>query len=437
MRFGTPELAAALGATHHGPASTIDGASFDSRSTRPGELFVPIVAERDGHDYIAAAIERGATATLSSRGPIDGVTTIAVDDTGDALLRLGAFARHRLPGAIVGVTGSVGKTTTKDLLAGALAAAMPTVASAKSFNNEIGLPVTLLGAPEGTQAAVLEMGMRGFGQIARLCEISRPTIGVITVIGWAHTEMVGGLAGVARAKGELLEALPASGTAIVNADQPEWQQALSGQTSARVLTFGTGSGDVRATDVVLDDEARPQFTLRTPWGDSPVKLAVSGAHLASNAAAAAAAALAAGASIDHVVCGLERSQVSAGRSTLLRTRTGAFLIDDSYNANPTSMRAGLATLCALPVQGRRVAALGLMAELGPEEVELHRALAADVSALGIELLGVGTERYGVPSMSIDEAAVVLGTLGPGDAVLVKASRAAGLDVLVAKVAARE
>jgi UDP-N-acetylmuramoyl-tripeptide--D-alanyl-D-alanine ligase len=437
MRFGTPELAAALGATHHGPPATVDGASFDSRATRAGDLFVPIVAERDGHDFIAAAVRSGATATLSSRGPIDGVTTIEVGDTGDALMLLGGFARDHLTGVVVGVTGSVGKTTTKDLLAAALGAAMPTVASAQSFNNEIGLPVTLLGASEDTRAVVLEMGMRGFGQIARLCSIARPTIGIITVIGWAHTEMVGGLGGVAQAKGELLEALPAGGTAILNAEQPEWLDRLASRSDANLLTFGVSVGDVRASDVVLDDRAHPSFTLHSPWGSTAVRMVASGAHLPSNAAAAAAAALSSGATVDAVVRGLEHAEVSAGRSTLRRTLHGAALIDDSYNANPTSMRAGLATLCALPVQGRRVAALGLMAELGDDERDLHRAIAQEVASSGVDLVAIDTELYGVRPVTLAEAADRLAVLGPDDAVLVKASRAAGLERLVEEIAAPE
>jgi UDP-N-acetylmuramoyl-tripeptide--D-alanyl-D-alanine ligase len=222
MLFRSSEAAAATGGRLHGPDVWIEGASFDSRSLRPGSLFVPIVAARDGHDHIADALSAGAAASLTSR-PVGslalppGSTMIEVDDTAAALMALGGWARSRRPDRVVGITGSVGKTSTKDLLAAALGSTLRTAASPRSFNNEQGLPVTILDSPDDTEVMVLEMGMRGLGEIARLCAVGRPSVGVVTVVGAAHTERLGGIEGVARAKGELVEALEPTGVAVLNA----------------------------------------------------------------------------------------------------------------------------------------------------------------------------------------------------------------------------
>ena len=215
MRIRASEAAAATGGRLVGPDVEITGAAFDSRSLRPGDLFVPIVAARDGHDFVADAIAAGAAAYLTSRPALatpqsSTVAAIEVADTGDALMALAGWARTRLPGTVVGITGSVGKTSTKDLVAAAVAADRRVAANERSFNNEQGLPVTIIGAAEDTEVVVLEMGMRGLGEIARLCAVARPDIGVVTGVAAAHTERVGGLAGVARAKGELVDALPAT-----------------------------------------------------------------------------------------------------------------------------------------------------------------------------------------------------------------------------------
>lgn len=431
MRFRASEIAAITHGRLVGPDVEVDGATFDSRALVPGQLFVPIVAERDGHDFVAAALAAGAPAHLSEREPPSGTTAVVVPDTRQALLTLGAAARSRIPGPVVGITGSVGKTTVKDLTAAALGAALPTVASPKSFNNELGLPTTLLDAPAGTQAAVLEMGMRGFGHIALLCRIAPPSIGVITVIGWAHTEQVGGIDGVARAKGEIVEALPASGTAVLNADQPEWLEGLRARTPASVLTFGVRAGDVRATGVRFDDEARPSLTLATPWGSVPLSLRQSGTHLPLSAAAAAAAALAGGAPLAEVAAGLHGADITPGRSDLHRSASGALVLDGSYNANPTSMTAALETLAALPAPRRRVAILGRMAELGDHSDDWHARIGDLARSLGLQVIAVGTDAYGVePVAGVEAAVAALGPVGPGDVVLVKASRAVGLERLV-------
>src|ERR671925_815928 len=218
MRFSAAELTAHLGGELVGPDVSIEGAGIDSRTIRPGQLYVPIAAARDGHGFIPAALEAGASAYLTAQEPVGG-TAIRVRDTAAALLRLGALARARVGGAI-GITGSVGKTTTKDLLAGCLASTFPTGASERSFNNELGLPLTLLNAPDAARWVVLEMGVRRVGDIERLAEIARPDAGVVTSVATAHVEYLGDLDGVARAKGELVASLPASGLAVLNFDDP-------------------------------------------------------------------------------------------------------------------------------------------------------------------------------------------------------------------------
>ena len=221
MRFSAHSAAADAGGRLDGSDATIDGVSFDSRSLRPGQLFVPLVAERDGHDFIGTALERGASAYLTSRPELAlGGTAVVVDDTLQALMRLGSTHARRFGGTIIGVTGSVGKTSTKDLAWAALAASRRTWANERSFNNDQGLPSTVLNAPDDTEVMVLEMGMRGFGEIARLCNIAPPHIGVVTRVAEAHSDRVGGLDGVARAKAELVQALPANGVAVLNADDP-------------------------------------------------------------------------------------------------------------------------------------------------------------------------------------------------------------------------
>ena len=421
MRLRAAALAAACGGIVSGADVEVDGASNDSRSLRPGQLFVPVVAERDGHDFIPDALAGGAAAYLTAR-PAVGGTAIVVDDTAAAVLACGRLARASLPERVVGVTGSVGKTSVKDLLAAALAATLRTAASERSFNNELGVPITLLGAPDGTEAVVLEMGARGAGHIRRLCEVGRPTVGIVTNVAAVHTELFGSLDEVAAGKGELIESLPPSGTAVLNADD-ERVAAMAGRTTARVLTFGAG-GEVGAEEVVCDDELRPSFRLRTPWGTAPVVLAVRGVHQVGNALAAAAGALACGVPLAAAAEGLGRAALSPLRMDLRRTRSGALVLNDAYNANPTSMAAALRALAALPGPGRRLALLGPMAELA-EPAAAHAEVAALAAALGVEVVPVATSLYG-PAPAADPVAA-LGPLEPGDAVLVKASRAARLE----------
>jgi UDP-N-acetylmuramoyl-tripeptide--D-alanyl-D-alanine ligase len=425
-------VASATGGTLRGPDVELDGASFDSRSLRPGQLFVPIVAERDGHEFIDSALAAGASAYLTSRTPGAG-TAIEVTDTAQALMELAGWARDRLTARVVGITGSVGKTSTKDLVVGAVGVGLRVAANERSFNNEQGLPVTILGAPDDAEVLVLEMGMRGFGEIRRLCDVGRPSIGVVTAVGPSHTGLVGDIDGVALAKAELVEALPGDGTAVLNADD-ERVIAMRGRTTASILTFGTTvAADVRADGIELDELARARFTVRSPWGTERVSLAVSGRHMVLNATAAIAVAGELGVPIAASAAALATTSISAMRMDTRRTPSGAILINDAYNANPMSMRAALESLAALPAR-RHVAILGEMAELD-DPPAAHAEVAAFASRLGVELVAVGTDLYGV--RPTDDPVSSLGVLSARDAVLVKASRVGGLERFAAELLGEE
>ncbi len=425
------QAAAGIGGRMIGPDVEFDGASFDSRSIRPGQLFVPIVAERNGHDFIGVAREAGAVLHLTSE-PDDfrrSGTAIEVADTARALMALAAWARRRSSATVVGITGSVGKTTTKDLVAATCGAGRRTTANVASFNNEQGLPITILNAPDDTEVLVLEMGMRGFGEISRLCEVARPEIGVVTAVGESHTERVGGIDGVARAKRELVEALPRAGTAVLNADDHR-VLAMAERTGATVLTYGR-LADVRIGHVELDALARPRFDLATPWGSARVELGVSGLHMAWNAAAAVAVAGSVGVGLDAAVDALSAAGVSGMRMQVVHLPSGAIVVNDAYNANPTSMLAALDAVAAMDAR-RRVAVLGIMAELH-DPTAGYAQVAAHASALDIEIVAIDTSQYGVEPVA--DAASALGPLGAGDVVLVKASRTGGLERIVHELGA--
>ena len=445
MRFTTSELAGRLGGTLIGPDVTVDGASIDSRSLVPGQLFVPIVAERDGHSFVGAAVDAGAAAYLTAVEPHEGVraTAVVVGDTAPALLEAGRMARDRIGdvgGGVVGITGSVGKTTTKDLVRACLAAAFPTAASERSYNNELGLPLTLLNAADDVRWVVLEMGARGFGHIAQLAEVARPDVGIVTSVAMAHVEYLGDLDGVARAKSELVAALPGSGVAILNFDDPR-VAAMGSQCGSPVVGYsvaGVAEAEVRAEGVTLSDGLQPRFRLVTPWGEGDVDLSLAGVQQVSNALAAAAAALWCGVGFDAVAEALGSVEAPALRMEVRRARArggdggvvGPVLIVDCYNANPVSTDAALRSLASMAAD-RRVALLGLMAELGEVTDDEHRRVAALAEELGIEVVGYETDLYGAARVDGTEAAVaLLRGVGSGDAVLVKGSRVARLEQVV-------
>jgi len=434
MELQASEVAQATGGTLVGPDVVVRGVAIDSRLVGGGELFVPIVGVRDGHDFVATALAAGAAAYLTSRAPAAGAATaIVVADTAAALTALGRAARTRLPDRVVGITGSVGKTSTKDLLASVFARRLVTAASAKSFNNELGVPLTLVNAPDGTEAVVVEMGARGRGHIASLCEIARPTVGLVTTVGAAHTELFGSVEEVAAAKGELVESLPTTGTAVLNAGVP-LVAAMAGRTSATVLTFGMGCGEVRGEVLGVDPSLRPCLDLQTPWGSVALWLPVRGEHQAANAVAAAAAALACGVTLTQVVQGLRQATLSEWRMQLDLAPSGALVLNDAYNANPVSTEAALRSLAQLPVE-RRTAILGMMAELGDIGPAEHRRLGELAAELGLRLISVAAPDYGgEQAADPDEALRLLGPVGAGDGVLVKGSRAAGLEGLAGRLA---
>lgn len=427
MELTIDEVAAAVRGEVVGPPTTISGACIDSRLAGGGQLFVPLVAERDGHDFIPAALEAGSPAYLTSRAPLEGTTAVLVDDTMRALTRLGSVARDRLPEAVTGITGSVGKTSVKDLLAAALGTTYPTAASEKSFNNEIGVPLTLVNAPDGTERVVLEMGARGIGHIRTLCDVARPTVAIVTMVAEVHTsEYEHGLDDVARAKGELVEAIPVDGHVILNGSDAR-VRAMASRTDARVLTYGV-SGDVVAQRVDVDEHLRPRFRLSSPWGTVDVHLAVHGVHQVGNALAAAAAALVQDVPLEAVAEGLGSAALSPWRMELGHAASGATVLNDAYNSNPTALAAALHSLAALDAD-RHIAVLGLMGELGASSDERHAEMGELAEDLGIDVVTVDCPAYGVGTdVPTFEAAVdALGPLGPDDAVLVKASRSAGLE----------
>ena len=466
MRWVAAEIAEIVGGevTRGDPHAVIERITQDSREVDSlvPTLLVPLIADRDGHDFVAGS---GATAALSSRPAphlgVDGrrleadMTVIEVHDTAIALRELGSAGRLRLDGRpVVGITGSVGKTTTKDLLAAVLGVDRRTHASHRSFNNEIGVPLTVLNAPDDTEALVLEMGARGIGHIRELCAVGRPTVGIVTAVGAAHTSEFGSVAGVVQAKGELVEALPSAakgGVAVLNAAQPE-VVGMADRTSARVVTFGDG-GDVHAVELELDDDLVPRFELTSPWGSAPVVLGARGAHLVDNALAAAAAALAIGVPIDSVVTGLATPSMSPMRMALVRSERGTRILDDTYNANPMSVTAALRSLVALPLAsgGRRIAVLGEMAELGDISAAEHARIGALAASLGVSVIAVAAPDYlsrmgdhggadavasSAAAADIPEALRLLADppsgdpIGPDDVVLVKGSRVAELERLV-------
>ena len=423
------------------------GVATDSREVRPGDLFVAVPGERvDGHLHVGDAFVAGAAGGLVSRPARFDGPVVVVDDTRGALLRLAGDERDTIEADVVGITGSTGKTSAKDLTAAVLATRFRSAASPRSFNTEIGVPLTLLNAPEDGEVVVCEMGSRGRGHIAALCEVARPRVGAVTNVGRAHLEMFGSPEAVADAKAELVEALPGEGVAVLNGDDPVVTR-FDRRTRARVIRFGAGpEADVRAEDVVLDRLGRPSFTLRAGASSERVELSVTGEHMVSNALAAAAIGLALGLSAGECAAGLKEARVSAWRMEVVEGADGLTIINDAYNANPTSMAAALKAARWIAGQGRCLAVLGEMAELGAVSASEHERVGELVARLGIDGLivvghrarhiAVGAAREGVEPQRIitchtiaEAEAAVRASARPGDVVLVKGSRVAGLERL--------
>ena len=429
------------------PATIISGPVVaDSRAATVGSLFVAVPGEHvDGHDFAASALDAGAVAVLTQR-PI-GLPAVVVDDS---VAALGGLAQSVLGGidpTVVGVTGSSGKTSTKDLLAQVLTLRGPIVAPPGSYNTEIGLPLTVLSADDTTRTLVLEMGARGVGHIAYLCRIAPPDVGVVLNVGSAHLGEFGGREAIARSKAELVEALPQAGTAVLNADDPLVRQ-MTERTSARVMMFGESvHSDVRADQIALDDRGRASFRLVTPSGQQQVTLSVVGEHQVPNALATAAVAETLGLPVDEVAEALSAATArSRWRMEVVERPDGVTVVNDAYNANPESMRAALKALAAIGRGRRTWAVLGEMKELGEASESEHDALGRFALRQGVgRLVAVGDGAAAVRRGAVDEGAggeqavwvpdvdaaldLLTTQVAAGDVILIKASRAAELERL--------
>jgi UDP-N-acetylmuramoyl-tripeptide--D-alanyl-D-alanine ligase len=419
------DVAAAVGGTVRGaPAeATVAAVVTDSRDAVPGSVFVALRGEaHDGHDFVEAALASGAVAAVVSRdvpGP-----HVEVDDTVLALLALARDERDRMQDVrVVAVTGANGKTSTKDLAATVLASRYRTHASPASFNNEIGLPMTLLGAPPDAEVIVAEMGARRPGDVRLLCDVARPDVAVVTNVGVAHMEIFGSWDRIVVSSAEPLEALEPSGTAIVNADDAVVRE-LAARTRANVLRFGVEpSADVRAEDVELDGDGRAAFTLVHGDEREPIGLAVPGEHMVSNALAAAACGVALGVSLPECAAAIKGARIARWRMETFSTADGVVVVNDAYNANPESMAAGLKAARWMARDGRLAAVLGHMAELGPIALEEHERLGRLVVRIGVDRLVTVGER----AAAIARAAVREGQL-PEDAICVADAEAAAADI---------
>ena len=428
------------------PVTVSAGVEYDSRKIGPGGLFVAFAGEQvDGHDYAARAVTAGAAGVLSTRDT--GEPGVVVADPLAALAQLAHAVLDRLPDlTVVGLTGSSGKTTTKDYLGQLLSRLGPAVAPPGSLNNELGFPYTVLQATTGTRYLVLEMGARGIGHIRYLTDIARPHVGVVLNIGAAHLGEFGSVEGTARAKGELVEALPADGLAVLNADDP-LVAGMAPRTAARVLLVGEAlTADVRAADVTMDGSGRASYTLHSGGHTGTVRLAVTGRHQVANTLAAAGVALSLGLAFDEVVRALgEIGIVSARRMDVFHRPDGVTVIDDSYNANPSSTAAALRALAAMTGGGRSTAVLGYMAELGEHERSGHEEVGRLAAELGVHrVIAVADEARpildgagsvpgwsGEATLALDQAAAVAilqADLRADDVVLVKGSRYRTWDV---------
>jgi UDP-N-acetylmuramoyl-tripeptide--D-alanyl-D-alanine ligase len=478
IRMTLSAVAAAIGASAPvgAEATLVTSVEFDSRKVHPGALFVALPGEHaDGHDFAAAAAAAGAVAVLGTRTVAelpalvvgtDATSTrtdaAAPTDEATAVLHALSLLAHHVATtltdsglSIVGVTGSAGKTSTKDLIAAVLARAGTVVAPPESFNNELGHPYTVLRADEQTDFLVLELSARGIGHIAALTRIAPPRIGAVLNVGSAHLGEFGSRDAIAVAKGELVEALPAAsagGIAILNADDPR-VIGMAPRTAAAIVTTGVRNpADISARGVTLDAAARASFELATPEGSAPVQLAVVGAHQVPNALAAAAVGRAAGIGVTEIADALSAAgPVSHWRMAVTDLPDGVTVVNDAYNANPESMGAALEALGRIGAGRRRWAVLGEMAELGEAAPEAHRQVGEAAQRSGARVVAIGDGARALAAGAAGERAASGGPeplwlpdidaavdtlrrdIRPGDVVLVKASRAVGLERLALRL----
>lgn len=442
------EAAAVTGGRLEGADRAFRGCGTDSRAVRAGELFIALRGARfDGHEFVAAAAAAGAGAALVDRAvPAASLPVIRVEDTLSAMGRLAADWRARFRMPLVAVTGSNGKTTVKEMLAAILSRLAPVLATRGNLNNEIGVPLTLFGLDAEHRYAVLEMGASHSGEIRRLTNIARPDVAVITQCAPAHLEGFGSIEGVARAKAEIYEGLPPNGAAVINADDNYgglWQELAAGRSR---VSFGlAASPDVTAESIAPAAEGGHRFVLRTPRGSVPVRLGLAGRHNVMNALAAAACCEAIGIALADIAAGLADVRAVKGRLERKAAFGSATILDDTYNANPVSLRAALDVLAGMP--GRHWLVLGDMGELGETAAELHRGAGEQARETGVErLFAVGSlSREAVAGFGagarhfagVDElAAAVKSGLAPDVCVLVKGSRAMQMERVVHALAAK-
>ncbi|WP_434967465.1 UDP-N-acetylmuramoyl-tripeptide--D-alanyl-D-alanine ligase [Janibacter indicus] len=429
----------------------------DSREAGPGSLYVARVGESaDGHDFVPGAARAGAVAALTTR-EVDGLPCVVVEDEQAGFV---ALARHLVDSrpdlTVIGITGSSGKTSTKDLLGSVLAADGETIAPVGSYNSEVGVPLTVCRITPTTRHLVVEMGARGIGHVDYLTRIAPPRIGIVLNVGHAHVGEFGSVEAIAEAKGELPAALPADGVAVLNADDP-LVAAMAARTSAQVVLVGESeAAHVRATDVTLDEAGAPSFTVTAPFGTAQVRLGLVGRHHVGNALAVIAAAHAAGMGLEQIVPALADARpLSRWRMEVTRREDGVVVVNDAYNANPDSMSAALRSLATMGAGGRRWAVLGAMLELGDASDELHAAVGREAAQLGVdEVLVVGESAAAIADGARDNAredgprvrvvpdadaaeAVLVAELAAPDVVLFKSSRDAGLRWLGDRIVQRE
>lgn len=444
--FSLSELERPLSGQLRGSDIVFDTVCTDTRALQPGDLFVALRGTNfDGHNFITDAASRGASAALVSLAADYPVSSLCVTDTLQALGLLAALNRRHFAGKLVAITGSSGKTTVKNLLATILAAQAPTLATAGNFNNEIGLPLSLLRLQEQHEFAVIEMGASRAGDISYLCELAVPDVSILLNALPAHLEGFGDVSGVASAKGEIFSALDTEGTAVINADSefaPLWRSMAQGR---HCIEFGlTGEAAVSARNIEDRGVLGSRFQLLAEPGEVGVELALPGRHNVVNALAASAAAIALGVSLPDIASALACAHSQPGRMHATTLASGAVVIDDSYNANPGSVKAAIDTLAGC--EGRGILVLGTMGELGPDSEQLHLDVGRYARQQGIAelwLTGVETQAtargFGEGAEYCADLHALIqriqGRFSEGDVVLVKGSRSAGTDAVVTALSA--
>lgn len=444
--FALKEALRAVDGRYFGDEALLDAritaVTSDSRTAGPGSLFVAFRGARaDGHDYMRACIENGAAACVGEREPRDGETPyIRVDSSMRAIGALAAWHRSRFDIPVIGVTGSVGKTTTKEMVAAVLRRRFHTHSTEKNFNNELGVPWTLLRLDDAHEVSVVEMGISAFGEMRRLTAMVRPSIAVFSVIGDAHLEFLGNRAGVLRAKSEIFEGMDANGLAVLNGDDAYLRGC---RPAMRRVTYGLGpENDVRAEGVSVEGAERIRFTVRHADGAFEACVNGFGTHLVSAALAAAAVGLELGMTPQQIAAGIGDYRTVGDRARVIEAR-GMTIVSDCYNANPNSMQAALDSLARL--KGRRVAILGDMLELGPESRRMHRGVGEYAAQKGVEMvvacgslskaIAEGAEAAGGKALWFEDKPALLraldGIVEPGDNVLVKASHSMAFEDIVA------